>query len=323
MYSIFLTIAIIAIVLCLQSFSMQVPISDPQISCNASSISIAFNKTELDLQNQNYKFHFFNETSESCMVNSSTIEQNNNSLTSSFDQCGMLLHEVGNNSIVYNQTVILYFFNSSIVISGETSYKVQCVKDNNQTASHLNGPIQVTINEDNIVKSSNAKFDVKLLRTNTHYNVTELSGVSKMGDDVFFKLVLETPRNDLVLSPQNCYATNGINSNIKYYLIQDRCPNPRDSSVTIDVPSSASKEFVWHNQSFRFHGTSNELHFACDVLICVASNQDAACKRCGSVGGSGGRKRRSVSSLISDDHHAMHKMTTKATPLKIISTPLL
>ena len=64
----------------------------------------------------------------------------------------MNLYEVGNNSIVYNQTVILYFFNTSIVISGETSYKVQCVKDNNQTASHLNGAIQVTINEDNIVK---------------------------------------------------------------------------------------------------------------------------------------------------------------------------
>jgi len=311
-------------VLCLQNFTVavQAQISEPQITCDSSSISIYFNKTELDLQNQNYKFHFFNETSESCMVNSTTIDQNNSSLTSSFDQCGMNLYEVGNNSIVYNQTVILYFFNTSIVISGETSYKVQCVKDNNQTASHLNGAIQVTINEDNIVKSSNAKFDVKLLRTNSHYNLTELSGVSQMGDDVFFKLVLETPRNDLVLSPQNCYATNGVNSNLKYFLIQDRCPNPRDSSVTIDVPSSASTEFVWHNKSFRFHGTSNELHFACDVLICVVSNQDAVCKRCGS-GNSARRKRRSVPSLISDDEDdVMHKMTTKATPLKIISNPL-
>lgn len=135
-----------------QIVAVQAQISEPQITCNSSSMSITFNKTELDLQNQNYKFHFFNETSESCMVNSTTIKQNDSSLTASFDQCGINLYEVGNNSIVYNQTVILYFFNTSIVISGETSYKVQCVKDNNQTASHLNGAIQVTINEDNIVK---------------------------------------------------------------------------------------------------------------------------------------------------------------------------
>ena len=109
------------------------------------------------------------------------------------------------------------------------------------------------------------------------------------------------------------------------FIYHFRCPNPRDSSVTIDIPTNnTNKVFVWHNQSFRFHGTSNELHFACDVLICVASNQDSACKRCGASGGIW-RKRRSVSSsssLISDDEHVMHKMTTNATPLKIISTPL-
>ena len=76
------------------------------------------------------------------------------------------------------------------------------------------------------ISAANAKFDVKLLRTtDSDYNETELSDVLKMGENVFFKLVLETPRNDLALSPQSCYATNGIDSNVKYYLIQNRWEN--------------------------------------------------------------------------------------------------
>jgi len=39
---------------------------------------------------------------------------------------------------------------------------------------------------------------------------------------MYFKVTLETTRDDLKLSPQNCYATNGVNLQQKYYLIKDR-----------------------------------------------------------------------------------------------------
>lgn len=44
------------------------------------------------------------------------------------------------------------------------------------------------------------------------------SGKSELGEMMFFKLELKTPREDISISPQNCYAKNGDKS-MKYMII--------------------------------------------------------------------------------------------------------
>ena len=71
--------------------------------------------------------------------------------------------------------------------------------------------------------AAKTSFDIKLIRTTSaSYATEDTSGTSRLGDTMYFKLMLETTKDDLTLSPQNCYATNGVDLVQKYYLIKDR-----------------------------------------------------------------------------------------------------
>ena len=43
----------------------------------------------------------------------------------------------------------------------------------------------------------------------------------RLGEQMYFKLEMNTIRDDLKISPKTCYATNTKDSSEKYYLVSD------------------------------------------------------------------------------------------------------
>lgn len=69
--------------------------------------------------------------------------------------------------------------------------------------------------------ASQSKFDITLKQFDRTFAVPDNSGQAKLGDTLYFSLKLTNPRNDLKMSPLNCYATK-LDGTAKYFLIQNK-----------------------------------------------------------------------------------------------------
>ncbi|XP_004587139.4 uromodulin [Ochotona princeps] len=82
----------------------------------------------------------------------------------------------------------------------------------------------------------------------------------------------DVSRFALVLT--NCYATPSSNATdpIKYFIIQDRCPHSRDSTIQV-VENGMSPQARFSVQMFRFAGNYDLVYLHCEVHLCDIVNE--------------------------------------------------
>uniref|UniRef100_G3QQY1 Uromodulin n=1 Tax=Gorilla gorilla gorilla TaxID=9595 RepID=G3QQY1_GORGO len=72
----------------------------------------------------------------------------------------------------------------------------------------------------------------------------------------------------------NCYATPSSNATdpLKYFIIQDRCPHARDSTIQV-VENGESSQGRFSVQMFRFAGNYDLVYLHCEVYLCDTMNE--------------------------------------------------
>uniref|UniRef100_P07911-4 Isoform 4 of Uromodulin n=1 Tax=Homo sapiens TaxID=9606 RepID=P07911-4 len=72
----------------------------------------------------------------------------------------------------------------------------------------------------------------------------------------------------------NCYATPSSNATdpLKYFIIQDRCPHTRDSTIQV-VENGESSQGRFSVQMFRFAGNYDLVYLHCEVYLCDTMNE--------------------------------------------------
>ncbi|XP_032098739.1 uromodulin isoform X1 [Sapajus apella] len=72
----------------------------------------------------------------------------------------------------------------------------------------------------------------------------------------------------------NCYATPSGNATdlLKYFIIQDRCPHTKDSTVQV-VENGESSQGRFSVQMFRFAGNYDLVYLHCEVYLCDTTNE--------------------------------------------------
>uniref|UniRef100_A0A2K5ZMH2 Uromodulin n=1 Tax=Mandrillus leucophaeus TaxID=9568 RepID=A0A2K5ZMH2_MANLE len=72
----------------------------------------------------------------------------------------------------------------------------------------------------------------------------------------------------------NCYATPSGNATdpLKYFIIQDRCPQTKDSTVQV-VENGESSQGRFSVQMFRFAGNYDLVYLHCEVYLCDIMNE--------------------------------------------------
>ncbi|XP_040211652.1 uromodulin-like [Rana temporaria] len=76
--------------------------------------------------------------------------------------------------------------------------------------------------------------------------------------------------SNFVLVMKNCYATptSDPNNSLKYYIIQNGCPNKQDGTITVEE-NGVSRQGRFSVQMFKFVGKDyNEVHLHCAVSLC-------------------------------------------------------
>merc|ERR1711973_1143 len=270
--------------------------TDAGLSCGSNSMKLTLDKDQVMAHERPYRLHFQGATDPACTIMSSDVVDGILAITSDFNACGIYLGFDGG-KISYKQTIMITYGKTpdSVVQREEFVYfPVSCNVDSAaETRLAGAGHVNVSkIDEQTIKKSESSEFDIKLVRTtdNTFAN-EDSSSQMRLGDQMYFKLELNTIRDDLKISPQTCYATNtGETGAKKYYLVENGCPNAADGTVKVtDSPDKTVYE--WENEAFRFFGDNDAVYITCEVTVCESSNAASECNRCEAKD----RRRRAIS----------------------------
>jgi len=272
---------------------------DGTLTCDTNKLTINLNLTKAQEHGRDFVFKFDGSSDPACSVDSSAGAEGSLVLTSSYNDCGIEVSAEGD-TVKYSQKVqVIYGQNpaSSLVYRAEKAltFEIECVKTaGNVVALAGAGHVNVSsLEEQTVSKSEEGTFDIELIRTTDgSYATQDESSQMKLGDNMYFKLALNTIRDDLKIAPQTCYATNAKDSTEKYNLIENGCPNEGDGTVKV-TENEDMTVFEWENQAFKFFGESDAVYVTCDVTVCEDGNDSPACSRCG-AGPEPPRKRRAI-----------------------------
>jgi len=266
------------------NYGMKFTKADTSLKCNSNNMSIEFDLVKLRKHNRPFSIKFKYTDDPECSLKATET----NTLTSKFNKCGITL-TAPKGEFVYRQTVVLTYGKNpksnglKIIREEKIQFDYECHVDDAVVHVHLSGKgfVEVkSIEEQTISKTEEGKFDVRLYRTTDNtFTSKDNSYQLKLGDQVYFKLELNSIRNDLRIAPQTCYATSTKHSEERYYLIEDGCPNRADGTVKI-TETNDKKTFEWEHEAFKFFGGTDAVFVTCDVTICEDNNRSPACERC-------------------------------------------
>ena len=148
-------------------------------------MAFTLNKTQLDASNRPYRVFFQDQqTAPGCVVYSQNATSHDNAtlvIQSNFNECGIQSTE-SNNSIVYNQTIIILFEANNSTLQDELELQhVQCIMDNNASVPLNSGSINVTVKENEIIKCKCFCFVLKELLHNVSLEATRFLASSLFG----------------------------------------------------------------------------------------------------------------------------------------------
>ncbi|KAI4800680.1 hypothetical protein KUCAC02_009523 [Chaenocephalus aceratus] len=109
--------------------------------------------------------------------------------------------------------------------------------------------------------------------------------------------------NMVAMVTDSCWATNQASpdSNLRYDLILNGCPNPADDTVQMQVNGQGTSSVFSFNM-FEFSGASSEIYLHCKLELCPTQGQTCT----PSCGGAARRRRRSA--IYADGNAALITM---------------
>eukprot|EP00111_Clytia_hemisphaerica_P020197 TCONS_00059522-protein len=282
--------------------------ADGKLTCGSNSMTITLDKDKFDQHGRQFRLHFKGATDPACTVKSDAGADGALTITSNYNACGIVLAVA--EEVSYSQTVLVTYGktpNSFVQREEVISFEVSCNVDAAVAVGLAGaGHVNVTsLEEQTISKSEASEFDIKLVRTTDgSFSSEHSSSQMRLGDQMYFKLELNTIRDDLKISPQTCYASSTKDSSERYLLIEDGgCPNMADGTISIPYEND-QKLFKWENEAFRFFGDSDAVYITCNVNVCNSNDYGDDCLRCNSIK----RRRRRRRAVF---HFNEEKINTK------------
>nr|XP_056707612.1 uromodulin-like [Euleptes europaea] len=255
---------------CIQgSNSSDISSLEPQLECGADEIKVSLEKCVLNkLGFQDVVMHLkddrcggFEERRNTTVVSVVTPTQGG--------QCGTWLTE-NDTHVTYSN--ILYLGNGIVIREDEVKINFQCSYPLDMKTS-LATVIQPIVTSINISMGGTGFFTVKMaLYRDSNYTSPYQGSLAVLSTKAILYVGVMITRGDMsrfVLRLVNCYATPTENAtgSLKYFIIQNSCPNPRDSTVSVPENGVASQA-KFSVQGFGFLGDHNQVFLHCQFRFC-------------------------------------------------------
>ncbi|XP_054828054.1 uromodulin-like [Eublepharis macularius] len=242
---------------------------EPQLECGANEIKVSLQKCILNqLGFQDVVMYLkddrcagFEEQKNATVVSVVTPTQGG--------WCGTQLTKNGTHAI-YSNT--LYLGNGTVIRGDEVKINFQCSYPLDMEIS-LATAIQPIVSSINISVGGSGLFTVKMaLYRDSNYTSPYEGSMAVLSTEANLYVGVMVTSGDMsrfVLLLDSCYATPTKNAtgSLKYFIIQNSCPNTRDSTILVPENGVAS-EAKFSLQVFRFVGNHNLVYLHCQCRLC-------------------------------------------------------
>ncbi|XP_060117337.1 uromodulin-like [Heteronotia binoei] len=184
-------------------------------------------------------------------------------------QCGTQLTKNGTHAI-YSNT--LYLGNGTIIRDDEVKVNFQCSYPLDMEIS-LATAIQPIVSVINISVGGTGLFTFKMaLYRDSDYTSPYEGSMAVLSKEAYLYVGVMVTNGDMsrfVLRMDSCYATPTKNttSSRKYYIIQNGCPNTKDSTISV-AENGVASQAKFSLQVFRFVGNHNLVYLHCQCRLC-------------------------------------------------------
>lgn len=187
--------------------------------------------------------------------------------------CAFKSQETSDTQVTYTSNFIIVLEVLGLIVRFEKlNVTLQCSYDLNMITS-LHKTLKPIISTVNISVDGLGAFKVYMtLFQNSDYTDPYTGSDVTLKTDKFLYVgvfVYGGDHSTLLLVMNNCYATptNNVNDPLKYYIIQERCPNKADGTITVDE-NGKSREGKFSVQMFKFVGNYDNVYLHCNVSLC-------------------------------------------------------
>ncbi|KAJ7305829.1 hypothetical protein JRQ81_010195 [Phrynocephalus forsythii] len=250
---------------------------EPELECGATEIKVSVEKdilNEMGFQNvvmylKDYKCAGFEEKKNKTMISVVTPTQ--------AGQCGTQLMK-NETHVIYSNT--LYLADRSIIRENEIKINFDCSYPLDMEIS-LETAVQPIVSSVNISVGGAGEFIIKMaLYRDLNYTSPYEGLKAILSTEAYLYVGVMITSGDtaqFVLQMENCFATPTENSSdpLKYYIIQNSCPNTQDSTITMPE-NGVGPQAKFSLQVFKFVGNHNLVYLHCEIQLC--DTRTKACK---------------------------------------------
>nr|XP_034988002.1 uromodulin isoform X3 [Zootoca vivipara] len=243
---------------------------EPQLECGANEIKVSMPKCPLN-SFQNLTMHLRDNKCDGF------VEQGNRTVVSvvtptQAGQCGTLLTK-NETHATYSNT--LYLADGTVIRENEIKINFQCSYPLDMETS-LRTAIQPIVSSTNISIEGAGQFIIKMaLYRDQNYTSPYEGAMAVLPTQSWLYVGVMVTSGDVshfVLLMDNCFATatEDAADPLKYFIIQNSCPNRRDTSITVPE-NGVSARGRFSLQVFKFVGNHNLVYLHCEVRLCDPS----------------------------------------------------
>ncbi|OCT64254.1 hypothetical protein XELAEV_18045356mg [Xenopus laevis] len=301
----------------------------PTLTCENQAVRATFQKCQL--KTLNIDVQSINLKNSRCFLYKEDNTTNTISILSplQMDRCGMQLIR-NDTHVTYTNTLYLSMESGDLIIRNEELVvKLSCTYQLNMQVS-LNTVLHPFVSSTNISIGGTGQFTayMALYKDNGYLSVYEgaevlLSSSSILYIGVFLDGV-DLSQYAVVMG--NCYATPSSNADdpMKYYIIQNSCPNRQDPSITV-MENGASSKGRFSVQMFKFIGDHNLVYLYCQIHLCDLKSGSCApvCSGIRSLSLGDSDYSLSVGPIKRQDHLISGTDVTRAPWILLLSALLL
>ncbi|XP_062999544.1 uromodulin [Elgaria multicarinata webbii] len=256
---------------CSQSFnSSDISNLEPRLECGANEIKVSVEKC-IGFQNM-----IMSLRDHSCVA---FEEQRNRTMVSVVTptQAGQCGTELTKNETHATYSNTLYLGDGAVIRENEIKINFHCSYPLNMEIS-LEAAIQPIVSSVNITVEGAGEFIVKMaLYRDPNYTSPYEGEKAVLSTKAWLYVGVMVTNGDtsqFVLRMDNCFATPTANATdpLKYYIIQNSCPNPQDSAITVPE-NGVAPQGRFSLQVFKFVGNHNLVHLHCEVHLCDTGSE--------------------------------------------------
>ncbi|XP_053550225.1 uncharacterized protein LOC128641725 [Bombina bombina] len=246
------------------------------LTCKLNQIKLSFSKCQMESLGYDTSAMYLNESNCTSFIERSDKAYVTLVTLPKAGSCGAK-HSENETHLIYTNTAHLPVKSDGVIQRGEREIKFSCAYERSMKSS-LQMAINPLVSSVEVTLGGTGTYSLKMgLFIDSDYKILYAAPELQLTTASMLYVGVATEQvedSNFVLLMKNCYATptNDTGNPLKYYIIQNNCPNRNDPTLTVQE-NGVSLEGRFSLQVFKFIGNFNKIYLHCEIRLCDKSSE--------------------------------------------------